>query len=61
MDQCVVKNEDHLSTGYGQEPESDMYHGGALFFNTDFRYIYVQNQVSLDSEQNLVTRRESGK
>ena len=35
-----------------------MYHGGSLFCDVASKYIYVQNQVSLDAGETVTAKRE---
>ena len=47
IDQYVVKTPGRLPTGFGQESEQNMYHGGTIFRDAASKYIHVSNQVSL--------------
>ena len=58
MDQYVVRNLGYLSTGYGRESDTNMFHGGTLFCDAASKYIYVQNQVSLGAGETVTAKRE---
>ena len=58
MDQYVVKNPGRLPTGYGRESDTNMYHGGTLFRDAAYKYIYIRNQVSLGAGETVAAKRE---
>ena len=58
MDQYAVKNGDRLPTGYGQEHESNEFHGGTLFCDAASKCINVRTQVSLCAGETVTAKRE---
>ncbi len=47
MDQYVVKTPGRLPSGYGQESNVNMFHGGTIFWGVGSKVIHVENQVRL--------------
>ena len=57
IDQYVVKTPGRLPTGFGQESEQNMYHGGTIFRDAASKYIHVSNQVSLGAGETVLSKR----
>ncbi len=64
MDQYVVKTPGQLPTVFGHENHTNMFYGNTIFCDAVWKYIHVENQVSLGvgepSTPNLNVRADSG-
>ena len=56
MDQYVVKTPGCLPSGYGQESNVNMFHGGTIFWDAASKIIHVKNQVSLGAGETLASK-----
>ncbi len=56
MDQFVVKTSGWLPTGFGREGPPNMYHGGTILNDAETGIIWVENQVSMDSGDTIMSK-----
>ena len=56
LDQYVVKTPGRLPSGYGQESNVNMFHGGTIFRDAASKIIHVENQVSLGAGETLASK-----
>ena len=47
VDQLIVKTSDHFPSGYVCEGSHLIFHGGAIFWDTETGIIWIENHVSL--------------
>ena len=53
-DQFFCKNTGILPTGYGRESRDRRYQGGTIYNDATYILIWIKNQVSLGSNENLM-------
>ena len=56
MDQYVVRTPGRLPTGFGNESDTNRFHGGTIFRDAASKYIHVRNQVSLGAGETVVAK-----
>ena len=57
MNQRVAKTRGRLPSGYGQKADHNMFHGGTIFRDTNSKYIFAKNQVSLGACETVAAKR----